>query len=59
MNVVRDGTTRADLVSSLSDYAQVFMFLRKFGELLAFPPVSLSELEDFFLTRKFHVLRQH
>jgi hypothetical protein len=57
MSAVQNGPKQEDLVSSLPDYAQVFMFLRQFGELLAFPPVSLSELEDFFLTRKFLVLQ--
>ncbi|CAI8019449.1 Remodeling and spacing factor 1 [Geodia barretti] len=51
MSAVQNGPKQGDLVSPLPDYAQVFMFLRQFGELLAFPPVSLSELEDFFLTR--------
>ena len=56
MSDLQNGPKQADFVSSLPDYAQVFMFLRQFGELLALPPVSLSELEEFFLTRKFFLL---
>lgn len=48
-----DGLKRASYVSSLPDYAQVFMFLRNFGTLLDLPPVSLSDLVDFFLSGKF------
>lgn len=50
-----DGLKRASYVSSLPDYAQVFMFLRNFGTLLDLPPVSLSDLVDFFLSGRFHL----
>ena len=52
MSTTQDGEKEAASVSSLPDYAQIFMFLRNFGSLLAFPPVSLSDLENFFLTGK-------
>ena len=57
MNDDCNGDKEADFVSALPDYAQVFMFLRQFGHMLALPPVSLSELESFFLTRKLNVSR--
>ena len=55
MNAAPDGHGEAEFVSSLSDYAQIFMFLRRFGPLLALQPVSLADLEEFFLTRKLRV----
>ena len=50
MSSALDGQKEAIFVSSLPDYAQVFMFLRNFGTIFEFPPVSLSSLVDFFLS---------
>lgn len=54
MSVVPDGEKEATFVASLPDYAQVFMFLRKFGSILSLPPVSLGDLADFFLRGKLY-----
>ena len=48
-----DGQKEAAFVSSLPDFAQIFLFLQKFGSLLMFPPVFLSDLENFFLSGEF------
>lgn len=50
MSSALDGQKEAIFVSSLPDYAQVFMFLRNFGPIFEFPPVSLSSLVGFFLS---------
>lgn len=55
MTSTPDGFKEASFVSSLPDYAQIFMFIRNFGTLLALPPVSLSDLVDFFLSGKVYI----
>ena len=49
----QESPNEANPVSSLPDYAQIFTFLRRFGNILDLPPVSLNDLENFFLQGKF------
>ena len=43
-----DRSNESPTVSSLPDFAQIFVFLQVFGVSLNLPPVTIKELEDFF-----------
>ena len=39
-------------LSALSDFAQIYSFLQRFGFILRLPSITLNELEDFFISGK-------
>ena len=39
---------RSNSVSSHEDFAETYLFLEKLGPYMNLPPISLSDLENFF-----------
>ena len=50
---IEENSETDETVSSLPDFAQIFVFLQLFGEALHLSPVTLKDLENFFAYGKY------